>query len=322
MSLSDSAEAPASVGVVRGVIVGGPIVFWKRFESSILFLINVMGAVLAAGWLTSNSPGAVELSFFALSLCVTMLGIGVGVHRHFAHKSFECGPTTRVLLAMAGMMACQGSIVKWVANHRRHHMHSDAPGDPHSPTVDGHGRDLSFARGMLHAHLGFLFDDTMTDFKVFAADLLADPMVMFFHRTRWFWYCASFFFIPALFALAFGGVEHVVGTILVGGILRTFFVLNAIASVGSIGHTFGRVRFAMPHDNSRNNGLLALLTFGEGWHNNHHRHPRAAHVGLAWYEVDVNGAFIHLLARLGLAWSVVPHVGAKHSRERRAAAAE
>lgn len=310
MSVNDS-----GLGLARGIIVGGPIVFWKRFESSLLFLINVVGSGVAVWWLTRHEPGAVELSFFVLSLCVTLLGIGVGVHRHFAHKSFECGPVVRFCLAMAGMMACQGSIVKWVANHRRHHMHSDGPGDPHSPVVDGHGEKMSFARGMLHAHLGFLFDDTMTDFKVYAADLLADPMVMFFHRTRWFWYFTSFFFLPGLYGYAVGGADHVAGTILIVGILRTFLVLNAIASVGSIGHTFGRVRFQMPQDRSRNNAFLALVTFGEGWHNNHHRHPKAAHVGLAWYEVDVNGAFINLLARAGLAWNVTPHVGMKRKRE-------
>lgn len=309
------------LGLERGIIVGGPIVFWKRVETMGLFLISTIGSLLAVWWLCSHEIGAVEISFFLVSLCITLLGIGMGVHRHFAHKSFDCGPTLRIFLAIAGLMACQGSIVKWVANHRRHHMHSDAPGDPHSPVVDGHGRPMSFLRGMLHAHLGFLFDDTMTDFQVYAADLLADPMVMFFHRTRWAWYCFSFFVLPGLYGLALGGVEHVVGTILVGGILRTFLVLNAIASVGSIGHTFGRVRFPTEHDRSRNNALLALLTFGEGWHNNHHRHPKAARVGLAWYELDVNGAVIHLLARMGLVWNVVPHVALRERRASREAVA-
>jgi stearoyl-CoA desaturase (delta-9 desaturase) len=162
--------------------------------------------------------------------------------------------------------------------------------------------------------MGWLFDDTMSDFDVYAKDLLQDRMVMFFHRTRWFWYCASFFILPGLYGFALGGVEHAIGTILIGGVLKTFLVLNAIAAIASIGHTFGSVRFKMPNDRSRNNAMLALLTFGEGWHNNHHRHPRAAHIGLAWYEVDVNGAIIHALERAGLAWDVVPHLDTRSRR--------
>jgi stearoyl-CoA desaturase (delta-9 desaturase) len=309
-SIGSGADAPA-----RGVIVGGPLVAMKRFESSLLFLINVFGSALAVWWLTLHQLTMIEISFFLVSACVTMVGMGVGIHRLFAHKSFECGPVLRACLAAAGMLGCQGSIVKWVANHRRHHMHSDAPGDPHSPQVDGHGKPMPFLRGMAHAHMGWLFDDTMSDFEVYARDLLDDPMVMFFHRTRWFWYCASFFILPGLYGFTLGGVEHAVGTILIGGILKTFLILNAIASIASIGHTFGSKRFAIADDGSRNNAVLALLTFGEGWHNNHHRHPRAAHIGLAWYEVDVNGAIIHALARMGLAWNVVPHLARKKRRE-------
>ncbi|MDB5643505.1 MAG: hypothetical protein JWN07_2822 [Hyphomicrobiales bacterium] len=302
-------------GTATGVIVGGPIVVRKRFESGLLLVINAGGSALALWWLALNEPGPIELSYFAVSACVTLVGMGVGLHRHFSHRSFECGPVLRFALGAAGMMACQGSIVKWVANHRRHHTHVDAPGDPHSPTLDGHGQPLSFLRGMVHAHLGWLFDDTISDFEVYARDLLDDPLVMFFHRTRWVWFCASFFVLPGLFGYLLGGVEHAIGTILIGGILRTFLVLNAIASLASIGHTYGARRFELAHDHSRNNALLALLTFGEGWHNNHHRHPRAAHVGLAWYEVDVNGALIHALARMGLVWNVVPHLARRRRRD-------
>lgn len=295
----------------RGVIVGGPAVAMKRLESGLLLFINSVGSALALWWLALHELTFSEISWFLAFACLTMLGLGVGVHRLFAHRSFECGPVLRAVLAALGMMGCQGSIVKWVANHRRHHMHSDAPGDPHSPVVDGHGAPLPFWRGLAHAHLGWLFDDTASDYEFHARDMLADPMVMFFHRTRWFWYCASFFLLPGLYGFALGGEEHALGTILIGGILRTFVVLNAIAAIGSFGHTYGAVRFDMPHDRSRNNAFLALLTFGEGWHNNHHRHPRAAHIGLAWHEIDINGAVIHALARMGLAWNVVPHLATR-----------
>jgi len=211
----------------------------------------------------------------------------------------------RFFFGVAGMMACQGSILKWAANHRRHHANPDAPGDPHSPVVDGHGKPMGFFRGMHHAHLGFLFDDTMSDFSVYAKDLLRDPLVMFFHRTRWFWYMMSFFGFPALWGYLLGGPEHVVGTILVGGTLRVFLVLNNSGAIASFGHTYGSRRFDLPGDRSRNNVLLALVSFGEGWHNNHHRFPRNAYAGLAWYEIDLNGTLISLLEKLGLVRNVM-----------------
>src|SRR4051794_33867888 len=100
----------------RGVIVGGPIALQKRIESGALFLINAVGSALAIWWMALHAPTLIEISFFIASGCVTMVGMGVGVHRLFAHRSFACGPVLRTGLAAAGMMGCQGSIVKWVAN--------------------------------------------------------------------------------------------------------------------------------------------------------------------------------------------------------------
>ncbi|MBY0613023.1 MAG: fatty acid desaturase, partial [Beijerinckiaceae bacterium] len=189
--------------------------------------------------------------------------------------------------------------------------HADEPGDPHSPHVDDKGRKIGGIRGFLHSHNGWLFDDTMTDNSHYAKDMLADPFVMFITRTRWFWYALSLVVLPGLFGYALGGVHHMIGCILIAGFFRTYFVIMCSVSVGSFGHWFGSQRFKDVGDESRNNWILAAITFGEGWHNNHHRYPRNAYAGLAWYEIDLNGIFISALEKLGLVWKVVRTPGSE-----------
>nr|WP_254305826.1 fatty acid desaturase [Sphingopyxis sp. BSNA05] len=109
--------------------------------------------------------------------------------------------------------------------------------------------------------------------------------------------------LPALWALAFGGPEHIIGTILIGGFFRNFFFLNFVMGVNSIGHVFGSQRFETK-DGSRNNWFMAWMTFGDGWHNNHHQHPRAASSQIAWWEFDLNGQIIYLWEKMGLVWNV------------------
>jgi stearoyl-CoA desaturase (delta-9 desaturase) len=152
--------------------------------------------------------------------------------------------------------------------------------------------------------MGWLFDKTSSDAKIWAKDLLDDPIVMFFSRTRFFWYFVSVIAIPGLYGLALGGPEHALGAILVGGFLRATIFTQAVLAINSIGHTVGSVRFEQ-ENTSTNNALLAIFTLGEGWHNNHHRFPRSAYAGLAWYEVDVLGSIIGLMEKVGLVWNVV-----------------
>ena len=109
--------------------------------------------------------------------------------------------------------------------------------------------------------------------------------------------------IPLIWALVFGGPEHIIGTILIGGLFRNFFFLNFVMGVNSIGHVFGSQRFP-GKDSSRNNWFMAWMTFGDGWHNNHHQHPRSAYAGMMWWEVDVNGYIISLWEKMGLVWNV------------------
>ena len=290
----------------RGIIVGGPQVRAKQLESAVLFGVFVTGSVAGITWAIAQGVGWIEWSLFALMYSVTTVGIGLTVHRYLVHRSFRCGPVVKFFLCAIGQMACQGSLLKWVGNHRRHHLYTDEVGDPHSPYLDGHGNAFtSKLRSWMYANNGWLFDDTMTDNNVYAKDMLDDPMVMFFTRTRWFWYFMSMVAIPGVWGYAFGGLHAMWGTILFAGFFRAYLVVMATATVNSVCHHIGYRRFDDTNDQSTNQLVMTLLTFGEGLHNNHHRYPRDAYLSHAWYEFDVNGLIILGMEKLGLVYDVV-----------------
>jgi len=303
----------------RGIIVGGPEVRAKQRESALLFAIFMSGSIAGIVWAITQGVGWIEWSLFALMYSVTTVGIGLTVHRFLVHRSFRCGPVVKFILCAIGQMACQGSLLKWVGNHRRHHLYTDEVGDPHSPYLDGYGNAFtSTLRSWMYANNGWLFDDTMTDNNVYAKDMLDDPMVMFFTRTRWFWYFLSMVGIPAAWGYAFGGLHAMWGTVLFAGFFRAYLVVMATATVNSVCHRVGYRRFDDTKDQSTNQLVMTLVTFGEGLHNNHHRYPRDAYLSHAWYEFDLNGLIILGMEKLGLAYDVVH--AAKPARARAGAA--
>jgi len=155
----------------------------------------------------------------------------------------------------------------------------------------------------MHAHIGWMFDETATDFNIYAKDLLADPIIIFFHQTRWAW-CLISLMLPFLYGLVLGGMEHAWGSLLIGGYLRIAVLNNVVWAVNSFGHSVGYQNFHH-QNNSKNNFILALLTFGDGWHNNHHRFPRSAWHGLRRHELDVSGLIIDAMERRGIVKNVV-----------------
>jgi stearoyl-CoA desaturase (delta-9 desaturase) len=235
---------------------------------------------------------------------VTGFGITVGYHRLLTHRSFVTGPRTRGVLAAMGAAAIEGPPIEWVANHRMHHAFSDQPGDPHSPHVD-HGAGWRGAvRGLVHAHLGWLFTSAFASEERYAPDLLADRAVRFVDRTFLLWVLVGLL-VPFAAGLAVTGtLDGGLTALLWGGAVRIFLLHHVTFSINSLCHFFGRRRFDTD-DESRNLLWLAPLSMGESWHNNHHAFPTSAAHGMRWWEIDLSAWVIRGLRATGLAWDVV-----------------
>ncbi|HEX3318048.1 MAG TPA: fatty acid desaturase [Solirubrobacteraceae bacterium] len=246
-----------------------------------------------------------DLAIFAVMYVIAGLGVTVGFHRLLTHRSFATYKPIGYALAVAGSLSVQGPVTGWVADHRKHHAHTDEEGDPHSPHV-GHGEGVVGAiKGLWWAHLGWLLDrHGQADPRRYARDLVEDPGMK--RITRAFVpIVIAGLLIPAGLGLAITGTLAGAATALLwGGLVRVFLLHHVTWSVNSVCHFFGRRRFETD-DESTNVTWVALLSFGEGWHHNHHAFPRSAKHGLRWYEPDVTGLIIGALERLGLAWNVV-----------------
>ncbi len=246
-----------------------------------------------------------DLLVFAILYAATTLGITVGFHRLFTHRSFATFPAIRALFAILGSIAIEGPVISWVADHRKHHAFSDQPGDPHSPHVDHGSGWIGAIRGLLHAHVGWLFVHTQRGSKQrYAPDLLKDPVVRVVDRTFVIWALAGFAIAFGLGCALGGTVAAGLTALLWGGVVRMMVLHHVTYSVNSLCHFFGRRRFATG-DESRNLAWLSLPSFGEAWHNNHHAFPTSAAHGMRWWEVDISALVIRALQGTGLAWDVV-----------------
>jgi stearoyl-CoA desaturase (delta-9 desaturase) len=209
------------------------------------------------------------------------------------------------VFAVLGSAAIEGPVISWVADHRKHHAFSDRPGDPHSPHVD-HGVGWRGAlKGLLHAHVGWLFLHTHRGRRSrYAPDLIADPVVSRIDRTFLVWALGGLAVAFGLGVAIGGTVRAGLTALLWGGGVRMLVVHHVTYSINSLCHFFGRQRFKTP-DESRNLAWLAPFTFGEAWHNNHHAFPTSYRHGLRRWELDPSAAVIWALEKCGLAWDVV-----------------
>jgi stearoyl-CoA desaturase (delta-9 desaturase) len=231
------------------------------------------------------------------------LGISVGFHRLFAHRSYEAAKPVRATLAVLGTMAMMGPIIRWVTNHRKHHSFTDIEGDPHSPHLTGRTGVLGAVTGLWHAHVGWIFTDDRAPLERYARDLLDDPIVAYVNRTTGLWVLLGLL-IPFTAGLALTAtLEGALIATLWGGPVRVFIVHHLTFSINSLCHFTGRRRFKTG-DESRNVSWLAPLSFGESWHNNHHAFPSSAYLGLRRREVDLGRWVIRGLERTGLVWNV------------------
>jgi len=276
-----------------------------RIANASATALPALGLVGVAWQAWGNALHWQDLVVFATTVALAGLGVTVGFHRLFTHRSFKTTGFLRGLFAILGSAAVEGPVIEWVAYHRRHHAFSDQEGDPHSPHV-GHGSGWrGAARGLFHAHVGWvLFSDIEADEDRYAPDLLKDRTLRFIDRTFILWVVVGLAFAFGLGVALTGTIAGGLTGLLWGGAVRIFFVHHVTFSINSLCHFFGKRTFDTD-DESRNLAWLAPFTFGEAWHNNHHAFPTSAAHGMGRFDVDPSKLVIFGLEKLGLAWDVV-----------------
>jgi stearoyl-CoA desaturase (delta-9 desaturase) len=276
-----------------------------KFAVILFTVVPFLGVGVAAWQAWSGLLNWTDLVAFAVLYALTIAGVTVGYHRLFTHRSFRTNAVMRGAFAVLGSMAVEGSVIAWAANHRKHHAFADREGDPHSPHVDAGDGLWGAIRGLVHAHFGWLMAyGQRAAPRRFARDLLADPLLRAIDRTFVLWVAVSLA-APFAFGWLVGGtIDAALTALLWGGAVRIFVLHHMTYSINSLCHFFGRRPFATT-DESRNLAWLALPTFGEAWHNNHHAYPRSAMHGHRLWQLDLGGLVIRALERVGLAWDVV-----------------
>jgi stearoyl-CoA desaturase (delta-9 desaturase) len=274
----------------------------ERIANLLGVVVPFIGVLAAVVLLWNRAVDATDIGIFAAMYLVTAIGVTIGFHRLLTHRSFQTYPWLERVFAVLGSLSVQGSVLDWVADHRKHHAHTDRDGDPHSPHV-GHGSGLS---GLWHAHVGWLLETQgQADWKRYAPELYEDPKMRRIGRSFPLLVVLSLL-IPTVAGFVLDGftLAGALRGYVWGGLVRIFLVHHVTWSVNSVCHFFGRRRFEID-DRSTNVGWLAVLSLGESWHHNHHAFPRSAYHGLRWWEVDPSGLIISGMQRLGLAWNVV-----------------
>jgi len=272
-----------------------PMANAKPFILAIV-IVPFLGTVLAIGLLWQQAVHWSDLALLATMYTLTAFGLTIGYHRMLTHRSFRPHPIVKFVLLVLGAIAVEAPPIEWAAVHIKHHAQSDREGDPHSPL-----------EGLFHAHMAWLFKGYFPAPEVYCRYLLKDRIVVFVNRTFLLWIALSFVILYLL-----GGWTGV----LWGGLVRIFLGHHVSFSVNSICHAFGKREFET-NDLSRNQWIIGLLAFGEGWHNNHHAFPRSAFHGLHWWQLDFSGYIIRVLERLGLAndvYRVSPALLARYSK--------
>jgi stearoyl-CoA desaturase (Delta-9 desaturase) len=274
----------------------------ERTANLLGVVVPFVGVLVAIVLLWNRAVDGIDLAIMAGMYLLTALGVTVGFHRLLTHRAFQTYPWLERTFAVMGSLSIQGSVLDWVADHRKHHANTDRDGDPHSPHV-GHGSGL---RGLWHAHVGWLLETQgQADWKRYATELYEDPKMRRIGRHFPLLVLLSLA-IPTLAGFILHGftLEGALRGYIWGGLVRIFFVPHITWSVNSVCHFFGRRRFEID-DHSTNVAWLSLVSLGESWHHNHHAFPRSAYHGLRWWEIDLSGLIISGMDRVGLAWNVV-----------------
>ena len=273
-----------------------------KFVNLVAVVLPFVGLVMAIVLLWGVAFDWVYLGILAVMYLLTAVGVTVGYHRLFTHRSFKAPRVVAATLAVLGSMAVEGPLIRWVATHRRHHQHSDDEHDPHSP--HGHGAGvMNTLRGMWHAHMGWVFLPDAKGMARYTADLRRDGVIRVMSKLFPLWVLLGLAIPAALGGLLTWSWMGVLLGFIWGGLARIFLVHHVTWSVNSVCHVWGSRPFKS-NDESRNNAVFGVLALGEGWHNNHHAFPTSARHGLRWWEVDASYWVIRGMEKVGLASDV------------------
>ena len=274
----------------------------KRVVALVTIGIPAIGFGIAVYLMLTGRATVLDYALFLVFYAVQMFGITIGFHRYLAHKSFKTSRFFEGVLMITGSMALEGPLLFWVTTHRRHHRFADGPGDPHSPNLSGDGLRGKM-KGLWYAHIPWMFSDQESRASVFAPDVLRDRRLYSYNRTYPVWALISLL-LPALLGFAIGGsLAAAFSGFIFGGLARVFIGNQAAWCVGSISHMFGSRPFDNK-DDSANNWPVAVFTFGEGLQNNHHAFPSAYRHAMRWWEPDLSGWVLAILARAGIVWDL------------------
>ncbi len=275
----------------------------SQIVTLVAVVVPPLGVLAAMGVLWNVAFHWSDLLVMAALYVVCAFGTTIGFHRYFTHKGFETRAPVKATLAILGCMTMQGPLTQWVTDHRKHHALSDKEGDPHSPHAGNGDGALGSVMGFVHAHVGWMFSNLgMEQGRAYGKDIYEDRMVRVIDKLYLLWVVATLG-IPFAIGYAIGGFPRGIELLLWGGLVRIFLYQHATFSVNSICHMFGRQDYRA-RDESRNNWFIAVLVFGEGWHNNHHAFPASARHGLNRFQFDVSWWVIRGLEKLGLVWDV------------------
>ncbi|MDX1658505.1 MAG: acyl-CoA desaturase [Nitriliruptorales bacterium] len=294
-------EAPPEIPGVRKI--SADEIRFQRRMSVIFTVLPLLGVVAAMFLLWGRGISGLDLGLFLGFYVFTGLGITVGYHRLFTHRSFEVPRPVRFVIALAGSMAVQGNLIEWVSTHRRHHAYADEYGDPHSPHLVEETGLKGVLRGLWHAHVGWMTRPEDSVPSRWAPDL-EDELMLVRMSAAFGWLTLATFLLPPVIAFAVTGSWFAAFTGFVwGSLVRVFLLHHVTWSINSICHFFGQQPFES-RDESTNNRWLSVLSFGESWHNNHHAFPTSARHGLLRWQPDPSWRVIRTLEQLRLAHNV------------------
>ncbi|MBV1895690.1 MAG: acyl-CoA desaturase [Rhodobacteraceae bacterium] len=294
---TDHGAVPVGITVDQGRLRGP-----QKVHAIAIAILPAIGTVAALWIAFTQGVSTLDLALCAVFYSITMLGISVGFHRQFSHRSFKTTTPIRVALAIAGSMAAQGSVVYWISNHRRHHQYTDKAGDIHSPYMDEE-REMGIIEGFWHSHMGWTFDHSMTNALMYAKDLYRDPAIARVNQLYYVWVFGGMIVPAVIGGLATLSWWGAFTAFLWGGMVRMFLCYHFTNGIDSVTHIFGTRPFKSG-DHSTNNAVWALPTMGEGWHNNHHTFPSSAVFGLTWWQLDPGAWLLYGLKSVGLVWDI------------------